>query len=554
MLARKSSWIVLSAIVFLAIGVRVYGLGHGLPDVFYNDEEHHIYWALNMGGGDLNPHQFYHPTLFFYLLFAVDSLFALIGLLSGLFHSPADIWVLYRNDHTLFFVLGRTLSLVFGVLNVLLMYFFGKLIRCRKTGLAAAFFLSLSYLHAQYSQIAYLDVGVTFLMTASAYAAVRAYRCGRFRDFFIVGFVAGLVFSMKYSGIILLFLGPLVLLLRGYSNRPKAILTVLYHRNLGVFFLAFIAAFTLGTPYWILDFKTFAAHFLDFFNFYKPQGTGQLGYEGSWNWFYYLKQPLRYGMGALLEWGGIVSIGWLLLRRRLLDYVWLALPLIYFMAIGQSDIRTARYALPLIPFLCLACAVSAAEFTDRYLQSWSGVRRLSLFFILCSVLVIQPSISLLHYHALNRQEDTRTLLKNWALKNIPSNAMILGSQYDFLSNEFYPHRDNLDGPLFDTRLNHVSTLKPLAKYRQQGYRYLILDDWHVETALNAARYNPARAEVTVRYQQLQRELEETGVLLAQFSPYKKDTKTFFEAENVEFLSIGLGYRDRPGPLIRVYQL
>ena len=45
--------------------------------------------ALAFGTGDLNPHNFLYPTLYFYVLFAWEGLFVLAGRAAGVFESLA---------------------------------------------------------------------------------------------------------------------------------------------------------------------------------------------------------------------------------------------------------------------------------------------------------------------------------------------------------------------------------------------------------------------------------------------------------------------------------
>ena len=49
--------------------LRVRGLGFGLPAVYNPDEVAIMSRALAFAKGDLNPHNFLYPTLYFYALF-----------------------------------------------------------------------------------------------------------------------------------------------------------------------------------------------------------------------------------------------------------------------------------------------------------------------------------------------------------------------------------------------------------------------------------------------------------------------------------------------------
>src|SRR3989338_8824273 len=168
--------VLLTLIGFL---IRIWKIGYGLPDLNYVDEGRYVYQALNLGGGDLNPHNFVHPTLYFYLCFLGDALFILTARGFGFLQNLGEAWTLYQRDPTVFYVIARTLSAVFGTLTIPLVYVIGLKLFNKKTGGIGAFFLTFAYLHAQYSQIAVVDIALTFFITLSFVFAVLAYQTGR---------------------------------------------------------------------------------------------------------------------------------------------------------------------------------------------------------------------------------------------------------------------------------------------------------------------------------------------------------------------------------------
>src|SRR5262249_57091519 len=87
--SRAAAWW-LAAIVLVAIGLRFYALGYGLPDVHNPDEIPILNRRLAFAKGSLNPHNFLYPTLYFYALFAWETLFFLTGRIFGVFRSLSD--------------------------------------------------------------------------------------------------------------------------------------------------------------------------------------------------------------------------------------------------------------------------------------------------------------------------------------------------------------------------------------------------------------------------------------------------------------------------------
>ena len=136
------------AVILLTLAglfIRYWHLGHGLPAFFYSDEGMYTYYALNMGSGDLNPHRFQHPSLYFYICFFADVIFILWNLLTGVFKTLQDAWVLYRTNPTAYYLVGRIMTATFGALTIPLTYRIGEKIFSRQTGLLAAFFLTFSF-------------------------------------------------------------------------------------------------------------------------------------------------------------------------------------------------------------------------------------------------------------------------------------------------------------------------------------------------------------------------------------------------------------------------
>src|SRR4029079_6646167 len=110
--------LVLGAIVVLAAALRLLALGYGLPATYKPDETPIMNRALAFAKGDLNPHNFLYPSLYFYALFAWEALFFLVGRVAGFYHSVADFQREFFTDPSRLFLAGRALTTVFGVATV----------------------------------------------------------------------------------------------------------------------------------------------------------------------------------------------------------------------------------------------------------------------------------------------------------------------------------------------------------------------------------------------------------------------------------------------------
>ena len=99
-------------ILALAFGLRLCGIGFGLPHLFHQDEPIIVNHAMAYGGGDFNPHFFKIPPLTSYLLFFLYGLYyGLTAVTQGV--SPEGFAVLFFCDPSVFYLIAR---IVFGAI------------------------------------------------------------------------------------------------------------------------------------------------------------------------------------------------------------------------------------------------------------------------------------------------------------------------------------------------------------------------------------------------------------------------------------------------------
>src|SRR5262249_8159915 len=132
--SRAAAWW-LAAIVLVAIGLRVYALGYGLPGVPNPDQIPTPNRPPALPNGSLHPHNFLYPTLYFYALFAWETLFFLVGRVFGIFRSVSDFQREFFLDPSRLVLAGRALTAVFGVVTIPAVYRFGARLYNRATGL-----------------------------------------------------------------------------------------------------------------------------------------------------------------------------------------------------------------------------------------------------------------------------------------------------------------------------------------------------------------------------------------------------------------------------------
>src|SRR6187549_2072071 len=116
----------LGVVCLLALALRSFALGYGLPAVFNPDETPILNRALAFAKGDPNPHNFLYPSLYFYALFLWESAFFLVGRVLGLFDSLGAFQREFFTNPSRLFLAGRAMSVVCGTATVVALYYVGR--------------------------------------------------------------------------------------------------------------------------------------------------------------------------------------------------------------------------------------------------------------------------------------------------------------------------------------------------------------------------------------------------------------------------------------------
>jgi hypothetical protein len=100
----------LAAIATGALGLRLWGIGFGLPRLYHPDEPAYVLQALAVARGLPNGLTFADPPLFKYLLLAEDAATYVAARLTGVTGSPAAFVEQFRQDPSPLYLLARGTS------------------------------------------------------------------------------------------------------------------------------------------------------------------------------------------------------------------------------------------------------------------------------------------------------------------------------------------------------------------------------------------------------------------------------------------------------------
>jgi 4-amino-4-deoxy-L-arabinose transferase-like glycosyltransferase len=547
--------IALAVCLAVALGVRLWGIGWQLPWQFHPDEGHYTWKALDMIGDEsLNPKYFRNPSLFTYLLYGQ---YRLLG-----FRSPAADDQAASQDGLLrppsgVAFLGRLNSALLGTATVAAVATMGWRLLGPWTAALAAAFLGLAFIHVRDSHYATNDVPATFLLILSVAACLALVGRPTPRAYLLAGLFGGLATSAKYNAG--MFLVPLLVAhaialvgdgpCLGWRRWGKG---RQLHSALACSLLVAAAAYLLGTPYTLLTFDQFWA---DFRTQMRLGGEGWEGQVAGPSGGLYL-QALGQGIGWVMLGLSVVGLSLLARRRPREAAVIAAFPVAYLLFMLRTELFFARFALPVVPFLCLlaACAVvllveGVRGLIGRRVGPPPTGRRLAPVVGggLAVVALIQPAYDVALHNTIIGREDSRVLAADWALANIPPDAKVALEEYtirDRRPRAYGGPSWRLDTDLFN--VNSVPGADPAAALRGR-YQYVIVSSFQYERFQGDA---PKLARQTAFYGALERE----GRLVATFGPGRDGAAIPFDLEDLYTPFWRLERYERPGPTVKIYAI
>jgi hypothetical protein len=451
---RRRIVAIVGGISLLALALRLYGLGWGLPAVYEEAYPFKKSWDM-WGWGpsrhlDFNPHFFNYPTFYFYVQFLGQGLLFLILKLRGVIHSALDFRVLYALDKTSFYWMGRGISALCGTLTVPVTFWLGRRAAGARAGVAAALLVAVNQVHIVKSQAIEVDVPLTLLATVCCLFSLRILAAPRRRDYLLAALAGGLATSTKYNGALLalpILVAHLGAWWRARRERqaaeraaaPKSAGAVRRARgrlamasadgatwvNLGAAAVLFTVSFFATSPYVLLD----RADFWVGFNYERlHMQIGHFGLDSTPPLLYYA----RVMTGSLMGWPLTLLAGagmlWALVVRRMGWAMVLAIfPVVYVTLISSWSMKAERYILPLLPLAAVFAAAFLVMLCDRLRSRHAMLPAAALA---ASVLVLAAPSLLAYERDLARLHgDTRTLARQWIETHMPAGSFIVCESY-----------------------------------------------------------------------------------------------------------------------------
>ncbi|MDZ7725249.1 MAG: glycosyltransferase family 39 protein [candidate division KSB1 bacterium] len=432
---KKSQFFLLLLILGAGAFFRFYGIDAQLPYLQHPDEPIYVEISRTIfQTGDLNPHFFKYPSLFFYLRTLAYIPFYYTGKIAGAFDSPGDIMGIInltmgvsKAQTPSLIIFDRSITVFFGVLSIFFVFLIGtKMLRNRYFALLPALFLALFRSNLYLDKVIAPDTFLLFFLLLTAYYTLCLFETPSRKNYILAGLSAGLAISVKYNGGLILL--P-ILIAHLILEKKKALKNI----NIYIAIAATGLGFILTSPFALLDFNTFIHDF--YFEMMHYSKVGHIGMQGN---------TLQWYASYLYKYVGIIILSLALLQiiKGLWNFtprliIFASFPVVYFIMVARILVRNERTIFLIVPFIFILAVgfisdlISSKNSRLQTSAGWIGL--LLLILPLYHHTNAAVYVSKNYYYSPNHD-----LAREWINANIPENSKIVLESYSpFISPEKY---------------------------------------------------------------------------------------------------------------------
>ena len=502
--------VVLIGIIAIGAALRLWHIDFGLPALNDPDEPLFVTTALDMlREHRLNPQWFGHPaTILFYALASIFAVIGLIGTLTGQWADAAGYVSAVYTDPSIAILPMRMFIMATGLGCIYLTYRIGCEAIGPIAGLIAAAMLACNGLHIELSQTIRTDMLASLFMLWSSLFAIRATDSGKAHHHMLAGMMLGLGGATKWPALLFIINATGAALHRWRQTGRRRGLTLLLLAP-----ACAIVALCLASPYLLLDHAT-VLH--DLGGEARTAHPGSTGGSPIQNLLWYGRHIVLAGFGfagALLALIGLAISPW---RARKLAMAGLPGALLFLAGIAGQSLIWERWAVPLLPWIALAIAVTIDALIRHVRSRWQPVMLTAILAMLL-LPIVAGSIARSRMHA----NDTRQLASQWVRDHISADQSLLieDAAFDLLDRSGPVLFPMGDAGCVD--VHHFLKAKP--SYRQVGEKRsgkAIVDLGNV----SPDRLSSCGSQIAIitHYERYLREAETFPQQLAQYRALMKD--------------------------------
>ena len=435
---RLETWEISLLVLVLAtaVGLRLWGVFFGLPHVYNEDEGFEVYRAMRLGTGSFDLDR-WGKGGYYILLFAQYGVYFVFLLATGAVSGIWDFATHFVTDPSPFWKIGRVTTALMGAATVLFAWWQGKKMGGAWAGLFSAWFLAWSFLHVRDSHFITVDVPMA-LFTFWALIMLAEDAAGR-RPLnpYLFPPVAAFAMACKFPAVLLAIPYVLACLMRGGLRGERGLLT----RASLLPGIATVVLYLALNPGILLHLSGVMA--LVSGEFVETEAFA--GTETPNLWAFY-GEALLDSQGVALLLAAMAGLAVALVRERGAAVIHLSFMIVFFVSLavaGSGRLYYDRYAIPLLPGLCVFAGLALAAAMERVRLRWAAG---ALACAAAALLVVEPGASAVRDNRELVRGDTRTRTLEWIEANVADGTRILL--------EGFPEADStLSVPLTNTRAN-----------------------------------------------------------------------------------------------------
>jgi len=379
---------------------------------YYPDEEAVLasLGRMNPQKLDFNPHFFIYGGLYIYsvgISLKIASIFNLLTI------SPdISYYFLHPEEMGKFFIAGRLVGALMGVLAVYIIYLLGSLLYNRNVGLVSALFLALcpaAVIFSHYIKPYVFDL--PFLLLAFYYA-VKILDSDKYSNYILSGIFTGIA-----SGILVIFgyvfLAIIIahLIKRVGQHQRMATIFSIFEKRIFLSGIALIVSYLAVNPYLLFSID----EIIYMFKYVPSCFHYSLTFEHC---FYFFKAGLAGGFGWPLLMVITAGLLYSLYKREKRDILLLSFIFPGYLYISATAYHYIHYGMWLLPFLILLGArVIGTGLEKGRIIRWSAL-------IITLAISIYTFTYSLACDRLFATEDIRTICGKWLVTNIEPGASI----------------------------------------------------------------------------------------------------------------------------------
>lgn len=391
-------WLILG---ILATVIYFYGIKGDLPYSTNSDEFVFVTPAIQfLSTGEFHISWFTHPagTVILPLIPVFHIFFVIFYNMEFLKFNP-KVYEIFTLDSTNFYVLARSINVIYGILTILLTYYIAKKLYGGFVGFAAGLLTIFTPTLVWVTKLARTDGTATFLGLLSIFWILKLLDKNSPKNQTITGVIIGLLIATKYYMASMTLV--LLLVIRKVSSLSR------------IFFMA-VLTFILVLPFLLLNWSTTYKSILYELNHSNPGADG-FSFFGNLIWYLTHAIPvvISYPAFFLACFGIFIAI----YNKTKKEAVLVIFVVLHLITISVSSLHWEKWLVQVIPILWI--------FVSLGLKKLVGSRNI-LYWVIVMALLINPASKII----LNSQtKDTRILSREWVLTNISSGSRIAQEYY-----------------------------------------------------------------------------------------------------------------------------